>query len=106
MSDVTGDAWLTQDHLEMAKKVIESFDEVLVLEDGDQSNLFKLWRLFGDYGRHKNKSIREHALKMPSVSNNELKNNPMYEQLRVTIDAMRRKFEHENQLDIEVRLNN
>ena len=81
--------------METAKKVLDSFDEVLILEDDESSNLRRLRDIFGDL-------VRKRALRMPKLSNNGLKDEPMYGLLGAQIEEMRAKFEDQNQLDNEL----
>jgi len=91
---------LTRDHLDIAKKVLDTFDTVLILEDGEQVNINKIWNHFGHAGIN-NQSV-EKKKKMPKESNNYLKKNERYNEIRSKSDEMRLLFNERNQLDIEL----
>ena len=85
---------LTRDHLEKAKAVLNTFDAVLVLEDTDDINMQKLHGIFG--------KTSEEVDPMPNVTNNLLKFDQMYGLISKETAAMKRLFEDQNQLDIEL----
>eukprot|EP00957_Ditylum_brightwellii_P082462 6269743-Ditylum_brightwellii.AAC.2 len=93
------DAELTQSHLDTAKKVLGTFDHVLILEMPDASKIEKLNAFLGD-------DINDRKLKgrvgFPSQSNNILKEDPMYRTIRNKIDKHKGLFEEQNKLDIEL----
>ena len=95
---------LTRGHLEKAKQVLDSFDSVLVLEDGDEANLAKLQELLGnEVGLVQNRKwASKIAVKIPKTSNNELKNDREYKKLRARMDYMKPLFDKMNQLDLEL----
>ena len=95
---------LTRSHLEKAKKVLDSFDTVLVLEDGDEANLAKLHELFGNEVSlvQNAKWAAKIAVKIPKTSNNKLKKDSEYTKLRVKMDRMKPLFDKMNQLDLEL----
>ena len=95
IADTSSNVELTREHLETAKKVLDYFDEVLILEDDESNNLRRLRDIFGDL-------VRKRALRMPKLSNNGLKDEPMYDLLGAQIEEMRAKFEDQNQLDNEL----
>ena len=95
IADTSSNVELTREHLETAKKVLDYFDKVLILEDDESNNLRRLRDIFGDL-------VRKRALRMPKLSNNGLKDEPMYHLLGAQIEEMRAKFEDQNQLDNEL----
>lgn len=84
---------LTYKHLEVAKAVLDTFDTVLILEDGEDVNLKKIWGLLGDF-----KKMRS----LPKESNNYLKENRRYNQIRRHSDEMISLFNERNQMDLEL----
>jgi len=84
---------LTYKHLEVAKAVLDTFDTVLILEDGEDVNLKKIWGLLGDF-----KKMRS----LPKESNNYLKENRRYNQIRRQSDEMISLFNERNQMDLEL----
>jgi len=94
---VDKDNLITRDHLEVAKKVLDTFDTVLILEDGEKVNINKIWNHFG--GRNRQQLFEK---KMPKESNNYLKKNERYNEIRSKSDEMRLLFNERNQLDIEL----
>ena len=96
ISDAPFNSTITRGHLEKAKAVLSTFDTVLILEDGNDSNLEKLHALFGADEDGKNE------VRLQKLSNNGLRNVPTYEQLRKQMDKMETLFQEQNQLDLEL----
>ena len=91
------DIELNQVHLETAKRVLESFDNVLVLETADESKLKKLRTFLGGH-----EDDAKHAVEFPKQSNNFLKDSPIYGALRERIDRFQTLFDEQNALDNEL----
>eukprot|EP00559_Dactyliosolen_fragilissimus_P000125 CAMPEP_0184873724 /NCGR_PEP_ID=MMETSP0580-20130426/41999_1 /TAXON_ID=1118495 /ORGANISM="Dactyliosolen fragilissimus" /LENGTH=607 /DNA_ID=CAMNT_0027376659 /DNA_START=1020 /DNA_END=2843 /DNA_ORIENTATION=- len=85
---------LNKSHLDIAKHVLSTFNHVLILEDLEESNMQKLTTIFG------RNSTGEDSF--PSLSNNSLKNDPMYATIREVIDGYKSIFDDQNILDIEL----
>lgn len=96
------DLELDESHLDMAKRILDTFDNVLILEDTDESKLEKMMTFLGDDSDHfRNRKTRE-STQFPKQSNNVLKADPMYKTVRTEIDQYQVRFEEENTLDIKL----
>ena len=96
------DLELNKSHLETAKRVLDTFDNVLILEDTDESKMHKVRNFLGnDAIVNSDGTIKEGTL-FPTKSNNLLKNDPLYKKVREIIDHYQDLFDKRNELDIEL----
>jgi len=86
---------VTTEHLEIAKKILAGFDLVMLLEYPDELKLQKLDHFFGNQTDVANQ-------KMPSVSNNYLKRDTMYETMHTESMKMKQLFDEHNRFDLEL----
>ena len=83
---------VTPAHLETAKAVLDTFDTVLILEDGGDVNLKKIHALLGKFDENV----------IPHSTNNRLKGYKEYDRIVEAANKMRPLFEKRNRLDLEL----
>mmetsp|Transcript_4659 Transcript_4659/g.5184 ORF Transcript_4659/g.5184 Transcript_4659/m.5184 type:complete len:1091 (+) Transcript_4659:138-3410(+) len=91
INDLPYNTKLNHAHLNVAKKVLDSFDLVLFLDEDDKSKILMLDSFFG-----------ESNIEMPLETNNHFKNHPLYETVRAQSDRMQLLFDDLNSLDNEL----
>ena len=83
---------VTPAHLETAKAVLDTFDTVLILEDGGDVNLKKIHALLGKFDENV----------IPHSTNNRLKGYKEYDRIVEAANKVRPLFEKRNRLDLEL----
>lgn len=85
------DVTLTREHLDKAKQIVSTFELILILEENDEKKSSQLEAYFG-----------ESNVTIQHLTNNKLKDDPLYEEIRLDADLAKPLFDKENEIDIEL----
>ena len=102
IADIIHDVELEEKHLDIAKKVLDSFDFILIVEDTDETKLDKLCNFLGSDLHWSDNYSGRNRTAMPHSTNNGLKDDPLYEIIRKESLQMQPLFHRMNSLDIQL----